>query len=279
MQTFPLAGDDDAATHGAFLAIDTRSRGGYSSGSTEGHPACCGFADRKRLDRDGRSTSLSTTTPVRPSRRSGRAMVRQAERRNLVSSGFITMLLALAYEQMAAAFRDSLASHGLTLVSAVFFVVFLLTSMRFFIGNILHLTSSSLLRLPGLVWLFDFLFITAQTTVLVFIGGTTSDISHMVPGVGFVELLILLYLIDMAWILSQWTLHKVRSVWRRSGFPWPWAVLNTSLVTLLVLGRVISGDFYSEGMLISLCILSVVGFIVDMVLVDQYGVLARAPSS
>ena len=101
----------------------------------------------------------------------------------------------------------------------------------------------------------------------------------MVPGVGFVELLILLYLIDMAWILSQWTLHKVRSVWRMSGFPWPWAVLNTSLVTLLVLGRVISGDFYSEGMLISLCILSVVGFIVDMVLVDQYGVLARAPSS
>jgi hypothetical protein len=52
-------------------------------------------------------------------------MVRQAERRNLVSSGFITMLLALAYEQMAAAFRDSLASHGLTLASAVFFVVFL----------------------------------------------------------------------------------------------------------------------------------------------------------
>src|SRR5438876_5029123 len=89
----------------------------------------------------------------------------QAERRNLVSSAFIGLLIALAFGEAVGPVRESVRSFGLTLGTAMLFLAFFLTIMRFFIGAILHLVSPELVTMPGRVWFFDFMVITIESVV------------------------------------------------------------------------------------------------------------------
>ena len=93
---------------------------------------------------------------------------KQAEKRNLLSSIFVTLLIGLAYQEMISPVRESIRATGLTWGTFVLFLVFFLTTMRFFIGAQLHLISESLLKLPGRVWFFDFIFIVLEMVVMVY---------------------------------------------------------------------------------------------------------------
>ena len=80
-----------------------------------------------------------------------------SDKRNVISSIFIAMLITLAYAETFPPVRESVRTHGLTLGTIILFFVFFLTSMRFFIGNQLHLLSESCVRMRGDMWLYDFL--------------------------------------------------------------------------------------------------------------------------
>lgn len=196
----------------------------------------------------------------------------QIEKRNLLSSIFMVMLIGLAYQEMVAPVRESLRLSGITLGIVLLFSIFFMTSMRFFMGNQLHLLSDSLVRMKGKVWLFDLMVIIFQTTIMVFWGGVCSVEVSRNAKIGFVDYLIALYCVDVLWITSQWTFGKFLKDWKRSFIPWAWGVLNLILIICIAILRLIV-DIYSDVGLILLTILNGVAFIVDVMLVDYYDVL------
>lgn len=195
------------------------------------------------------------------------------EKRNIISSVFIAMLIGLSYAETFPPVRESVRTYGLTLGTTILFFVFFLTSMRFFIGNQLHLLSETCVRMRGDVWLYDFLVITLQTLVLCFLGGLSSvDINYRVQ-INFVDILIFLYAFDIVWIISQKVLGVLFRSWRREFVPWAWAILNGLLLTAVIVLRLIVGDIYSNIGLIWLGILSIIAFTMDIILIDHYDVI------
>lgn len=196
-----------------------------------------------------------------------------AEKRNLISSIFITMLIGLAYNEMFAPVRQSVRSSGLTLGTFVLVSVFFFTSMRFFIGNQLHLLSDALVRMRGDVWFYDFLVITIETSLLAFLGGVSSVEVSRALRVGFVELLIALYVVDVVWVISQWIIGRLFPSWRREFIPWAWALLNSALVICLLALRILARGVYSVPGLVLLGVMNGIAFVVDIVLVDYYNLI------
>jgi CDP-diglyceride synthetase len=197
----------------------------------------------------------------------------QIEKRNLLSPFFITLLIALAYQEMITSVRESVRTSGFTLETFLLMSVFFLTTMRFFVGNQLHLLSESLVTMPGLVWFYDLMIIIIQSVVLTFLGGVSSVEANRQTSVDFVQLLIILYVIDVAWIISQWILGKILPKWRRVFIPWAWGILNSILVICIQAFRFFVNDIYSTFGIVVLFVLNLIGFIVDVVLVDYYDAL------
>jgi hypothetical protein len=193
---------------------------------------------------------------------------RQAEQRNLVSSAFIGLLAALALGEAVAPVRDSIRQDGLTLATSMLFLAFFATIMRFFIGALLHLVSPQLVVMPGRVWFLDFLVLTIETLVLIFLGGLTSTAASSRSAVGFVPLLLMLYAIDIIWVLAQWVLARIFSSFRRETIPWKWALLNTCAAGALLVPMLWTNSLVASGYLIWVGVTSVAAFVVDVVLVD-----------
>jgi len=201
------------------------------------------------------------------------AKKQQIEKRNLLSSFFVTLLIALAYQEMIVPVRESVRTSGMTLGTFLLMTIFFVTTMRFFVGNQLHLLSESLVKMPGLVWFYDLMVIIIQSVVLTFLGGVSSVEVNRQTSVDFIQLLIILYVIDVAWIISQWILGKILPKWRRAFIPWAWAILNSILVICIVALGFFVDDKYSTFSIIILFVLNFIGFIVDVVLVDYYDAL------
>lgn len=180
------------------------------------------------------------------------------------------MLVGIAYAEMVTAVRESVRSSGLTLGTTILFWVFFFTCMRFFVGNQLHLMSENLLKMNGGVWFFDLMFITLQTLVIIFLGGLSSVEANRNSVVDFVDLLIMLYSIDVLWITSQWGLGKISTAWRRTFVPWAWAILNSLLLISILILHLVTRDLFSNTSLIWLGCLSAIGFVVDLILIDYY---------
>jgi cation transport ATPase len=197
----------------------------------------------------------------------------QIEKRNLISSFFVTLLIAIAYQEMITSVRESVRTSGFTLETFLLMSVFFLTTMRFFVGNQLHLLSESLVTMPGLVWFYDLMIIIIQSVVLAFLGGVSSVEANRQTSVDFVQLLIILYVIDVAWIISQWILGKILPKWRRVFIPWAWGILNSILVICIQAFRFFVNDIYSTFGIVVLFVLNLIGFIIDVVLVDYYDTL------
>lgn len=201
------------------------------------------------------------------------AKKQQIEKRNLLSSFFVTLLIALAYQEMIVPVGESVRTSGMTLGTFLLMTIFFVTTMRFFVGNQLHLLSESLVKMPGLVWFYDLMVIIIQSVVLTFLGGVSSVEVNRQTSVDFIQLLIILYVIDVAWIISQWILGKILPKWRRAFIPWAWAILNSILVICIVALGFFVDDKYSTFSIIILFVLNFIGFIVDVVLVDYYDAL------
>jgi hypothetical protein len=201
------------------------------------------------------------------------AKKQQIEKRNLLSSIFVVIIIGLAYQEMVTPIRESIRSSGITLGTIIMFSIFFLTSMRFFMGNQLHLMSEALVKMEGEVWFYDLIIIILQTVVMVFLGGVSSVEVNRSVKIGFIELLIALYAIDVLWVISQWGLGKILPSWRREFIPWAWCILNTSLIIWMIVVALMMNDLYSNAGLLWLGILNGMAFVVDVILIDYYKVL------
>jgi CDP-diglyceride synthetase len=195
------------------------------------------------------------------------------EKRNLVSSIFVTLLLGLAYQEMIAPVRVSFRETGFSLGLITILVIFFLTSIRFFIGAQLHLLSDRLLEMGGFVWFYDFMWIVIEMTVMAFMGGVSSVKASSEARIDFFTFLIVLYSIDVAWIVSQYLLGKPWKYFRRQFIPWRWAILNSFLIAFILLLQHFTKDLYSTTGLIWLLVLNIGAFVIDVILVDYYNVL------
>ena len=193
-----------------------------------------------------------------------------AEKRSIITSIFIAMLLGIAYSEAIPPIRESIRSSGLTLSTVLLGLTFFFVSMRFFIGNQLHLLSKSVIETRGDVWLFDLLVITFETVMLCFLGGLAAIHINRRVSIDFVDILIALYIIDIAWVLSQKLLGVLIKCWERKFIPWAWALLNSVLVGAILLLQACGCDLYESRALAGLFALNVAGFVVDILLIDHY---------
>lgn len=197
----------------------------------------------------------------------------QAEKRNLLSSFFVVVLIGLAYQEMIPPVRDSVRSLGVTFQTLALFSIFFMTSVRFFIGNQLHLTSDSLIKMPGFIWLYDLIVIISQCVLFIFMAGVTTLVQNQNARIGFFAILASIYMIDVVWIISQWLLGKINKNWRRGFIPWAWAILNTVLIIAILVSDYSIHDLYSNIGLIVMLLVNLTGFIFDVLLVDYYKVI------
>jgi hypothetical protein len=197
----------------------------------------------------------------------------QVEKRNLLSSFFITLLIGLAYQEMIPVVRESVRTNGLVLETFLLVAIFFFTTIRFFVGNQLHLLGTGLAKMPGLVWLYDLGVIIIQSVALIFLGGVSSLEVNRSISIGFAELLITLYAIDVLWIVSQWAIGKLTKSWKRDFIPWVWGILNTVLIICILLLKAFLSDVYSTLGIVILFAINLIAFIVDVVLVDYFDAL------
>jgi hypothetical protein len=140
----------------------------------------------------------------------------QLERRAIISPLFLAVLMGIAYDRMLEVAHKSLLS-GLIVNDLLLIVTFLLVSMRFFIGNQLYLVSEDFKKLKELAWLYDYFVITGQTICIVFLGSFCSVQANGYSSIGFLQFLLILYVIDVVWIislviLSNWTVRSSRKI-------------------------------------------------------------------
>ena len=199
--------------------------------------------------------------------------VLKAEKRNLLSSFFITLLIGIAYQQMITTVDTSIRVNGITIENILLILTFFFISMRFFIGNQLHLLSDAFLRLPGLVWIYDLMVIIVQSMIFIFLGGYVTVGANANSGIGFIELLIMLYSVDVGWISSQWLLGKYYPRWKREFVPKEWAILNFALVVIMVCVFILFDNLYCLGGVALIFIINLLGFIIDVVLIDHYEII------
>lgn len=201
------------------------------------------------------------------------AATQRAEKRNLLSSFFVTVLIGLAYQEMVTPVRESVRASGITAGTSILMVIFVLVSIRFFIGNQLHLLDEQLIGLPGFVWFYDLMWVIAQCIALIFLGGVCSVEVNQKIHIGFIELLVALYVIDVVWIESQWLLGALMPSWSRPSIPWEWAVVNAALVLAMVLMQRFAADAYATRSLLALLAFNAVAFAIDLFLVDRHKTL------
>jgi hypothetical protein len=198
----------------------------------------------------------------------------RTDRRNVISSIFVAVLIGIGFQETVSPVRQSFRGSGVTLATMTLLVVFFLTSLRFFIGNQLHLMNESLMLMPGGMWFYDFSVVVLQCTVLIFLGGNASIEQNEKARIDFIALLIILYCIDIVWIMSQWALGKVKESLQRKFVPWAWCILNTALTASITIIRLLAGDNpYSDIAMVLFLICNLIAFVVDVILVDYYDVI------
>ncbi|HEX2060247.1 MAG TPA: hypothetical protein VHK90_05865, partial [Thermoanaerobaculia bacterium] len=122
--------------------------------------------------------------------------------RSMVSSVFLSMLLAQAYAELFPPIRDSVRTHhGLMWSTGLLAFAFFVVSMRFFVGNQLYLLSDKTLGLRGDLWLMDFLVIVLETVLICFLAGLPTAALNRSVRIDFLLLLIVLYIVDISWVV------------------------------------------------------------------------------
>lgn len=201
----------------------------------------------------------------------------QARRRSEVSTLFIGFLIGIAISEAISPAWKALNSSGFTVSSVALFAIFLMTVIRFFIGYQLHLMDEKLLSMKGSVWFFDFTFIVFETIILIFMAEVCTIEAGNLARYKFVEMLIWLLAADVLWALLQQGASWFLSEWKRRVL-WGWGISGFLMIGAIGGIRCLTHDLYSRSALILLIILNAIAFIVDLRLIDHYGLFRRNPA-
>lgn len=197
-------------------------------------------------------------------------MTSRIDKRNLLSSFFITLLIGIAFQEMISTIKGPIIADGMNINNSFLGLTFFFISIRYFIGNQLHLFSESFLKLPGILWLYDLIVIIVQSTILIFLGNLCTVPLNFNVQLGFLEFIVILLSLDVFWICSQWFMGKIVKKWERNNIPWIWAILNFVLIIAIVLIERILDNAYSNLGLTLLLIANLVAFVIDVILIDYY---------
>lgn len=192
-----------------------------------------------------------------------------ARKRKNLGSLFLTVLVGLSYPELISTINKPINSGDILLADVLLPVTFFFISVRFYIGNYLFLESDAVDELHGFNWLFDVIIIMLQSLVIIYLAKTASLEASKSSVVGFIDLLIVLYSIDVAWILCQWLFGLIYPTLRRRSVPWGWAVLNVAIVVAMFACDALIGNVYSQAGVIAIMVINLAGFAVDVVLLDH----------
>jgi hypothetical protein len=127
-------------------------------------------------------------------------------RRTLISQVLVAGLVSVAYSVPIGAVQEAI-KHTVSLRTVGLFVVYAITVLRFFIGNVLHLEGAELTRQGGeRKWFFDLTFIVSEFIVLIFMGDVASLARSGEQTLTFFDLLFGLCIVDVAWLASMYCL-------------------------------------------------------------------------
>ncbi len=165
--------------------------------------------------------------------------------RRLVSQLLVAALFAVAYSQMVSPVTAAFDRDGVNLQTLAWPVIYMMTVLRFFIGNILHLESPNLIGPKAAFrWFWDLFFIVMQCVVLIFAGAVATVNASAGSTISFTDYLLVLYGLDVLWLVSMRVLHWLGQAWPRffgpmvrdrDLAPLEWAIVN------VILGLVIWG--------------------------------------
>jgi hypothetical protein len=193
------------------------------------------------------------------------------KKRDILSSVFIAALTAIAFHEAFITIHEVVLQHGISWSLVALSGIFFATSLRFFIGNQVHLINRKILK-RGIVWFYDFMVIMLEGIMLIFLGLFISPEFSTGASIGFFDALFFLYTIDIIWILTQWLAGKKFPLWKRETCPWTWAILNIFLILGILLTKWIIGDLYSSLGLLVMFIINVAASIIDLS-ADTYKIL------
>jgi cytosine/creatinine deaminase len=207
-------------------------------------------------------------------------------RRHLISEVLVAALVAVAYEGPVGVVHSALRSEGLSIYSLGLFVVFFLTVLRFFIGDILHLDQDELseprddLANKGAEarWFVDLGVIVVEFVILIFLGhlATLKESQH--PPISFYDLLMVLMAVDVVWIFAMGVMsrltkkyhrHMLWGLWERRDVPWGWFFLNAGMLVITWIWYA-RGSHYSAKALWIFVGINIVAFTIDVVILNYY---------
>lgn len=197
---------------------------------------------------------------------------RRREQRSTIVSLLVAALIGVSFQEMVSAVGEELRDGGVSGITIALAIVFAATALRFFIGATLHLTSADLLGSNGRIWLFDLVVILVEAVLIVFLGGVASEARNDRSQVSFFALLLVLFAVDILWVVSQSVLSRVARGWRRAFVPWAWAGLNIGLVICVGIAALTARADASIGYAV-LAVSNLIGAVVDIVLLDVYDVI------
>jgi len=197
-------------------------------------------------------------------------------KRTIISSFFITILTGIAFHHSVSPIWEIFREKGLSLsIEWVIPYIFIITTIRFFIGNQLHILNvEKQLDLFEWIWLFDFTFITAEAFILIFAGTSCSLSICLNAKTDFFSFIRLLLIVDIIWIFFQIIFGIINKKWKRKVVPWGWGILNFgTLIFLLILGY--KSVLYSKIGLALSGLTFTIATLVDVLLIDHYGLLKK----
>lgn len=198
------------------------------------------------------------------------------KRRTIISSFFITVLTAIALDNCADAISKMFAERGLSPnIDWVLPYIFIVTIIRFFMGNQLHLLNiEKQVSLSEWIWLLDFTVIVVESLLFIFIGKTCSLENGLKVKQTFFSLIIILLLVDVVWISLQILMGRVKKKWKREVVPGGWGLLNMCTVLFLILFSY-ENILYNNAELILFGALFTIAAYIDVKLIDHYGLLKK----
>jgi cytosine/creatinine deaminase len=207
-------------------------------------------------------------------------------RRHLISEVLVAALVAVAYEGPVGVVHAALRSEGVSISSLALFVVFFLTVLRFFIGDILHLDEDELSeprddfadKGAEARWFLDLGVIVLEFVILIFLGHLASLKESQHRPVSFYALFTVLMAVDvlwifamgvMSWLTKRYHSHMLWGLWERGKVPWGWAVLNAAMLAITWIWYA-RGSHYSTKDLSIFTSINAVAFVVDVVILNYY---------
>jgi hypothetical protein len=168
--------------------------------------------------------------------------------RRLVSQVLIAGLIAVAYSEPVNPVThvfDMRKGGGVNIQSLAWLAIYVLTVLRFFIGNIVHLENDDLGRADAIFrWFWDMCFVVLECVILIFAGSVTTLKTSATAHISFTDYLLILYGVDVTWLGSiqvmSWLGKKNRirffhSMERHGDMaPFEWAVVNIILAVATV---------------------------------------------